>query len=312
MFILKKITAFLKTSLWSCLLLSPLQAHALNIVVTLNPFYSLTQGVIGSSHHITLLLNADASPHDYALKPSEVKLLTEADVIIWGGPHLESFLNSALKNAKANALVIQLDTAPNLELLAMRGMDIGKRSSKTKAQIQKHSDDYTDPHFWLDPMNAIVMADMINAKISEIDPKNSPLFSKNTQELKLKLLDLDTKIKNKLQGVLTTPFIVFHDAYQYFEYRYGLFNAGALSLDPEIPLSAKQLNKIRASIERYKVGAIFSEPQFSPRIVHALATDLHLNVGVLDPLGRPCANGYMVLLDNLSDALVKALHAPKR
>jgi zinc transport system substrate-binding protein len=165
-------------------------------------------------------------------------------------------------------------------------------------------------HFWLDPKNAILLTQEMANKLSIVDPTHAAIYQENGKQLKIRLKQLDKTIATQLKTVKNVPFIVFHDAYQYFEYRYGLNGVGAITLHPEIPPSAKRLNTIREIILSSKAKCVFTEPQFQPKLVQSIIQDLKVNTAELDPLGTEPLdnkNGYFILLENLTSSLRRCL-----
>jgi zinc transport system substrate-binding protein len=275
----------------------PVYAAVPRVLVSINPFYGLVAGVMQGIAKPSLLLDIGASPHDYSLKPSQMRQLQDANLIFWGGPDLESFLIKPLKSQKAKTLAFE--QVPGLERLAMRSQD-----HVHHGHDEQHSHGLIDMHFWLDPHNAIAMTKAIILHLSVIDPEHQKQYQSNGNVLIGRLKTLDLQLQKNLAAVQSKPYVVFHDAYQYFEKRYHLQGAGSLSLHPELPPSAKRLSRIRAMIEQEKVVCLFSEPQFSPALVRSIASELQIKTGVLDPLGTdPSAEGYFSLMATLSEAL---------
>ena len=302
-------------------------ANGPNVVVSIIPFHDLVSGILQGVSKPTLLLEPGASPHHYSLRPSEVAALHNADVIFWGGPDLESFLVKPLQSV-GDAKTVSLSKTPKLILLATR---TGKEWEHDHAHDQNyehahdHSEDHThdddngeeahhhgpiDMHFWRDPRNAIAMADYITKVLSEKDSSHAKIYQENNKKLKTRLQQLDLHLAGKLKKIQNKPFLVFHDAYQYFEKRYHLNAVGSITIHPELPLSLQRLNALRNIIKSSKAICVFSEPQFKPKLVERLATETGIKTGVLDPLGPKTsegAEGYFQMLENLADSLVQCL-----
>jgi zinc transport system substrate-binding protein len=277
-------------------------AHAVdspNIMVSIKPFYNLCARVMQSVGTPQLLLRNNASPHDYQLKPSEVALLEQADLIIWGGPELETFLQKTIAN---------LPEAKNLELAKIEKLKLLPLRSNTNWESDAHEHccgqhGIYDQHFWLNPENAIVIANAIAAKLSSIDPSHAKLYKKNANEFAKELRQQVQQWRKQLQPMQHKPFIVFHDAYQYFDNYFALDGVGSITLSPEIPPSAQRIQQIETLLKQEKVVCIFSEPQFNSKIITTLSEDLHIYHGKLDPLGQEKdlgPNGYIVLLNDLA------------
>jgi zinc transport system substrate-binding protein len=295
---------------------SILASESLKVVVSITPLHALVSGVMQGVANPLLIVKEGASPHDYSLRPSEIKQLQNADIIFWAGPDLETFLIKPLQNIPAKTRLVEFMKTPNLFLLPIRHS--ANWEEHAHASHDTHSDHHThegltDPHFWLDPNNAARLLDLISKNLSDIDPIHQQQYQENSNRLKTQLLALDKKLKIKLQPIQTIPFIVFHDAYQYFEHHYGLKGVGSITLHPELPPSANRIQQLQATIRRTHAACIFSEPQFQPKLVDSLAKDLHIKTGILDPLGpktRQGAEGYFELLEQLSESLSSCLGNP--
>lgn len=302
---------------------TPLVNTAPRVVVSIPPFYALVAAVMEGVGTPKLLVKPGASPHEYALRPSDILLLQDAELIFWGGPQLETFLVKPLNNltAYSEALrIAEFDNAPGLLLLPIR------HSAAWDPHDHRHGNGHTheildneksnqDMHFWLNPNNAIILIDMIVHHLVMIDPNHTNIYKKNGMQLKQRLKKLDAHISTELETVKAIPYIVFHDAYQYFEQRYGLKGVGSITLNPEIPPSAKRLNTIRTTIEKSKAQCVFREPQFQPKLVESIVEDLSVKTGELDPIGQASQNnseGYFTLLENLSHAIKQCLGSAQK
>lgn len=281
------------------------------VVVSIAPLYALVSGVMENVGTPILLLKPGTSPHHYALKPSEAKLLYNADLIVWAGPHLESFLTKSIDNVQSvrpHVHNIPLVETPGLLLLPVRSN--ATFEPHTHGEGEDHHDhdhaNHIDMHFWLDPLNAKHMVTHLAQQLSKADPAHQAHYHANAQKLKEKLNTLHQRMQIQLKPVQKMPYIVFHDAYQYFEHRYGLNGVGAITVNPEIPPSAKRLTSIQTLINKTQATCVFSEPQFQPKIIQTIIQGTHAHTGELDPLGNitePGLNNYIHLLDNLSQAL---------
>ncbi len=321
---------FIQSALSSLIFLSltPFCVNATpNVVVSITPFYALVAAVMQDVGTPKLLLQPGVSPHEYTLKPSDILLLQNATLIFWGGPQLETFLVKPLSNVKALTAaqhkpklleipyIVEFDDTPNLLLLPLRqsaDWDLDEHDDHTHLHtLDDPAKSNVDMHFWLNPHNAIVLTDMIVKHLTIIDPIHATNYKENGFALKKRLKKLDAEIATELKMVKTIPYIVFHDAYQYFEKRYDLKGVGSITINPEIPPSAKRLTTIRNTIKKSKARCVFREPQFEPKIVNNIVADLGIQSGELDPLGQTAQNnaeGYFSLLENLSRALKQCLN----
>ncbi len=165
----------------------------------------------------------------------------------------------------------------------------------------EHAHGEHDPHIWLDPMNAKVILKEMAEHLIENDQNNANIYKANLKKAHKDLDKLTKKVKSDLNKDFKS--IVFHDAYQYFEKRFDVNVLGAFTVNTDILPGAEQLSEIREIIEHDKVSCVFSEPQFNPDIINAVAKDMNIKTGVLDPLGatlNPGKNLYFDLIRNMS------------
>ncbi len=279
-----------------------------SIMVSIKPFYNICAKIMQNIGRPELLLHSNASPHDYHLKPSDLKLIDSAQLIIWGGPELEGYLSKALDNV-AQDKILNLASIKGLRLLPLRTSIKWEAHDHSHTHNHDHHDhaDLFDQHYWLDPDNAILIASAIAEAMSAVDPANAKLYSKNAADFNTQMKLHKKSWRQQLRAAQDKPYIVFHDAYQYFEYYFNLDGVGAISLNPEIPPSVQRIQQIQALLATEKVKCIFSEPQFNNKIIVTLANGLNIYQGILDPLGQDKdlgPNGYFTLLDNLTQQFV--------
>lgn len=280
------------------------------IMVSIKPFYNLCAQVMLSVGTPQLLLANNASPHDYHLKPSDIKLIKSADLVVWGGPELEGYLQKPVAN-NGTSKDLNLAAIPDLKLLPIRSstnwIDDAHDHNHDHDHDHNHDHGVNDPHFWLDPHNAIVIVQALAKRLAEIDPPHAKIYAKNAEAFEQELKQKTIKWALDLSVVKNTPFIVFHDAYQYFDQAFGLAGIGSISLNPEIPPSAYRIQEIQLLLNQKQVQCIFSEPQFNAKIIESLTAGLNIYQGQLDPLGQDSdagPKGYFSLIDKLVLALV--------
>ena len=307
---------------------SPANAET-KVVASIKPIHSLASYLMDGVSKPGLIVDGYASPHGFAMKPSHAKMLQEADLIFWVGEDLESFLEKPLKSIAKKAEKIELMEIKGLNKLKFRERNIfdghddhGHDDEHKEDDHAKEEDDHGhddehkedghdeheghahgeyDPHIWLDPSNAKVILKEMAEHLIEKDQKNASVYKSN---LKKALKDLD-KLTKTVKSDLNKDFksIVFHDAYQYFEKRFDVNVLGAFTVNTDVMPGAEQLAEIREIIEHDKVSCVFSEPQFNPDIINAVAKDMNISTGVLDPLGAtldPGKNLYFDLISNMS------------
>ena len=293
------------------LVFAPVKAD-INVVTSIKPLHSLTSYIMEGVGEPGLIIDGVASPHNFQIKPSHAKMLQKADLVIWVGEDLESFLPTALKSIPKNSVVFPLLEQSVLKKLKFREKNIFEghddHGHDEHAEKEEGHDDHGhgeyDPHIWLDPLNAKVIVKKITNQLVKIDADNSSAYKANSKKLLKDLDNLTSTIKKDLNK--NASFVVFHDAYQYFEKRFGLSVIGALTVNPDVMPGAEQLSEIREVIEEKKVKCIFSEPQFNPAIIKSIASDTGVKTGVLDPLGatiNKSKNMYFNLIEDMSNAL---------
>ena len=298
------------------------------VVASIKPIHSLASYLMDGVNKPGLIVDGYASPHGFALKPSHAKMLQDADLIFWVGEDLENFLEKPLGSIAKKAEKIELLNIKGLNKLKFRernifdghddhghkedghddhghkedGHDDGhKEDGHDDHGHEGHAHGEYDPHIWLDPMNAKVILKEMAEHLIENDQKNASKYKDNLNKA---LKDLD-KLNKNIKADLNKEFksIVFHDAYQYFEKRYNVNILGAFTVNTDVLPGAEQLSEIREIIEHDKVTCIFSEPQFNPDIINAVAKDMDIKTGVLDPLGatlNPGKDLYFDLIRNMS------------
>jgi len=306
----------------------------IKVVASIKPIHSLVSYLMDGIGKPDLIVDGYASPHGFAMKPSHAKMLQNADLIFWVGEDLENFLEKPLSSIAKKAEKIELIEIKGLQVLKFRERNIfdehdhehghddhGKKEDdhddhghdddhgKKEDDHDDHGhDDHDehahgefDPHIWLDPINAKAMLNEMAEHLIENDPKNEAKYKSNLakalQEIDKLTIDVMTDLSNSVSS------IVFHDAYQYFEERFNVKVLGAFTVNTDVMPGAEQLAEIREIIEHDKVACVFSEPQFNPDIINAVAKDMKIKTGVLDPLGATLDPGkdlYFNLIRNMS------------
>jgi len=305
------------------LLFLPLVALATQpqIVTSIKPVHSLVAGVMQGVGEPLLLVSGGASPHDYSLKPSEARAIDQAQVVFWIGPDLESFLIRPLDNVKDKVRVVALLDAPGMTVLPLReggtwephGHEHGhdEHSHETPEDGDDHEHEHVhqadhDPHVWLDPVNAIAMVRRIMIVLGEVDVAHRADYQRNGAALIERLDRLNQRLTTELAPIRQQPYLVFHDAYQYFERRYDLDAIGSVTMSAERRPGAKRVADIQARIRDLQARCVFSEPQFQPALVETIIAGSAARRGVLDPLGAelpPGPDAYFQLLQGLATSL---------
>jgi zinc transport system substrate-binding protein len=271
------------------------------VLATLKPVHSLVAGVMEGVGKPDLLIGGALSEHSYALKPSDARKLRAATLIFEIGPDMETYLSGAL--ASAGGRVVVLEQAPGVVRLAARRGGLWSDDGD-------HDHGPTDPHVWLDPRNAVAFTKAIADALVKTDPAHAGQYRANAARRIARLQALDRDIDRIVAPVRGRPYLVFHDAYHYFEARYGLKPAGAVTVAPDRPVGARRISELRQAVTSGRAICLFREPQFPPKLIDTLDADTKAKVGVLDPLGADLEPGpelYDRLMRNLAQSLARCL-----
>lgn len=336
---MKSTTALLFAS--TLLLASPAFAAAPNVVVSIKPVHSLVASIMQGIGEPSLIVEGGASPHTYTMKPSNAAALQAAKVVFWVGPGLEAFLDKPLDTLGTGAQVVELGEAPGLAKLKFReggafeGHDHGEEGHGEEAGHEGHEDhgdahageaegaehadkhddhDHAegefDMHMWLDPMNAKAMATEIEKTLAAADPANAAAYKANLEKFNARIDALDKSLAETMAAVKDKPFVVFHDAYQYFENRYQVRVAGSITVSPEVLPGAERLSEIRAKIKELGATCVFAEPQFEPKLVSVVIEGTPAKSGTLDPEAGTLEAGpdlYFQMMENIGASLKECL-----
>ncbi len=301
----------------------------IKVVASIKPIHSLASYLMNGVAKPDLIVDGYASPHGFAMKPSHAKMLQNADLIFWVGEDVENFLEKPLGSIAKKAEKIELMQIKGLQVLKFRERNIfddhddhghddhdKKEDHDSHAKKEDHDDhgkkeDHDDherhahgefdPHIWLDPINAKVILNEMVEHLIENDPKNESKYKSNLDEALKDIDKLTIDVMTELSNSVSS--IVFHDAYQYFEKRFNVNILGAFTVNTDVMPGAEQLAEIREIIEHDRVACVFSEPQFNPDIIKAVAKDMNIKTGVIDPLGATLNSGkdlYFSLIKNMS------------
>jgi zinc transport system substrate-binding protein len=316
-FMTNKIQTYLLTLFFLVFSLISSANAEVKVVTSIKPIHSLVSYIMDGVGKPDVIVDGYNSPHGFSLKPSHAKMLENADLVIWVGEDLEAFLEKPLQTIAKKAKNIELMDLKGIKKLEFREKNIFEEHDDHKEKDgHKEHDDHKekdgheghghgehDPHVWLDPINAKVIIKEITNQLVQLDSKNSSIYKSNSKKA---LTDIDKLVKDiKKELNKDLRFVVFHDAYQYFENRFDIQVLGALTVNTDVMPGAEQLSEIREVIEHEKVNCLFSEPQFNPAIIKSIAKDTKIKTGILDPLGAKLDKGknlYFDLLKNMSSS----------
>ena len=278
-----------------------------NVVTTIKPLHSLISNVMKGVGEPSLIIEGTSNPHNFVLKPSHAKLLQDADIIFWIGEDLEAFMEKPLSSLAKDAKKISFMELGSIKKLKFRENNIfdhDDHDGHKEDDHDRHNHGEFDAHLWLDPVNAKEMVIEISHELSELDPTNKNKYKANADKT---IEVLDNLIKEVSQSLSKDiSYVVFHDAYQYFEKRFEVTSAGALTLNPDVLPGAKQIVDIQSLIKEKNIKCIFSEPQYNPKIIETLASDTNISTGTMDPLGANLDRGvtmYSKLIMNIADSI---------
>jgi len=305
--------------------ITPVNADV-KVVTSIKPLHSLASYLMDGVGKPDLIVDGYASPHGFSMKPSHAKMLQNADLIFWVGEGMENFLEKPLNSIAKKAEKIELMETKGLQVLKFRERNIfdehdhddhddhakkeddhDDHDHDDHAKKEEHDDheghnhgEY-DAHIWLDPINAKVILFEMSKHLIELDAKNESVYKDNLSKAYNEIDKLTKDVTAELDQSVAS--IVFHDAYQYFEKRFNVNILGAFTVNTDVMPGAEQLAEIREIIEHDKVSCVFSEPQFNPDIIKAVAKDMNIKTGVIDPLGATLDSGkdlYFKLIRNMS------------
>ena len=327
-----KIMNHLKSIFLTSALISGLSFTAnaeINVVASVKPVHSLVSGVMDGVGTPDLIVQGSASPHTYSLRPSQARQLEDADLVFWMGHELESFLEQPLEAIATKAHVVELIDSSKLKKIQMRegGMfdahahddhddhdDHDEHEGHDDHDEHEGHDDHGhgefDVHVWLDPENAKVLVNEIKLALIELDPVNASKYEANSNKMNTKLDQLMDEVSKKLESEQGKGYVVFHDAYQYFEQRFGMSAVGSITVSPEVVPGANRIRELKEKINELNAHCVFSEPQFEPKLVSTVIEGTQANTGVLDPLGASIKDGpelYFTLIRNMADSLHECL-----
>ncbi|MDW3223181.1 MAG: zinc ABC transporter substrate-binding protein [Paracoccaceae bacterium] len=321
-------------------------AETPRVAVDIAPVHSLVARVMEGVGMPDLIVQSGASPHEYSLRPSEAAALQDADLVFWIGPDLTPWLTDTLETLASDAIVtalleadgtIELEFRENALFEAHNHDDHSDEDHAKHADEDghKHHDDHADeahddhddhdgatagheghdhgahdPHAWLAPKNAMTWLNVIAGQLSAADPDNAGAYFANAAAGRTEIDALISEVHATLETVRGGQFIVFHDAYQYFEADFDFPAAGAISIADASDPSPARIAEIQARIAEEGIDCVLAEPQFNPGLVEAVLAGTEARTGILDPLGSDLEPGmahYPQLIRNLSTALADCM-----
>jgi zinc transport system substrate-binding protein len=290
------------------LVATPVHAKVPRVATDIPPVHSLVSQVMGELGTPKLIIPPGTSPHGYAMRPSEARTLQAADVVFWMGQDLTAWFGRAIKALATNATTVALSESK----------DLIRHPYRTTKNFDTHTHDEgehdatakIDPHLWLDPDNALIFLDVIATTLARLDAIHADTYLTNAAQAKAALEALKSELNATVQPIRGRPFIVFHDAYHYFEHRFDVEAAGSVSIGDASSPGPARIAAIRGKVQTLGATCVFSEPQFEPKIIATIIEKTAARSGILDPVGaalKPGPNQYSQLLRHLAHGLLTCL-----
>jgi zinc transport system substrate-binding protein len=292
----------------SFLLIGSAQAEV-KVLTSIKPLQLIAAAVQDGVAIPEVLLPPGASPHNYALRPSDVRKVQSVDLLYWIGPDMEGFLPRVLNGRTLPSVAVQ-------DLPGMKLRRFAEDSHSHAEEADEHDHDHRpgtlDAHLWLSPVNARVIADKMAADLSTADPANAERYQSNAKAFDERLDALDQRLKKRLASVEGKPYFVFHEAFDYFEEAYGLKHTGVFSVAAEVQPGAQHVAAMRKRLQEVGKTCVFSEPPLRPRLAETLVAGLPVKLAELDALGGytpATAQGYEQVLEKLGNDLAGCLES---
>ena len=297
----------------------------MRVLTSIKPLQLIAAAVQDGLGTPEVLLPPGASPHHYALRPSDVRNLREADLLYWVGADLESFLPRVLAGRSKPSVAVQDLSGMHLRHFGdshdaheEEGHDEHEHHEdhESAEAADEHDHDHRpgtlDAHLWLLPANARVIAGKMAADLATVDPVNAARYQANAKAFEERLSALDTRLKKRLQGLKGKPYFVFHEAYDYFEAAYDLEHAGVFSIASEVQPGARHVAAMRERLQQAGPTCVFNEPPVAPRLSKTLTAGLPVTLTELDAMGGALpvdASSYETLLERMAESLAGCLEA---
>lgn len=292
----------------SFVLIGTVQAEV-KVLTSIKPLQLIAAAVQDGVAIPEVLLPPGASPHNYALRPSDVRKVQSVDLLYWIGPDMEGFLPRVLGGRSLPSVAVQ--DLPGLKLRHF-GADNHSHAEEADEHDHDHRPGSLDAHLWLSPVNARVIADKMAADLSAADPANAQRYQSNAKAFDERLDALDQRLKKRLANVEGKPYFVFHEAFDYFEDAYGLKHAGVFAVAAEVQPGAQHVAAMRKRLQDVGKTCVFSEPPLRPRLAETLVAGLPVKLAELDALGGytpATAQGYEQVLEKLGNDLAGCLES---
>ncbi|MEE4342990.1 zinc ABC transporter substrate-binding protein [Pseudomonas alliivorans] len=295
--------------LWASLLAVSSAQAEVRVLTSIKPLQLIAAAVQEGVGTPEVLLPPGASPHNYALRPSDVRRVRDVQLLYWIGPGMETFLPRVLEGRSLPSVAVQ--TLPGMHLRHFGADNASHDDHDDHGHgADEHDHDHMpgslDSHLWLSTVNARVIAAKMASDLGVADPANAARYTSNAEAFAMRLDTLDSGIKKQMSAVTGKPFFVFHEAFDYFEEAYGLKHTGVFAIAAEIQPGAQHVAAMRERLKEAGKTCVFSEPPLRPRLAETLSAGLPVKLAELDALGGytpATAQGYEQVVQKLADDL---------
>ena len=305
------ISTTIKTIFTLFALLISQQSYALKVTVSIPPLAGMIAPLLSDNDQLEVILNPGASPHGFQLKPSHLRSLHDSDLVLWVGSPVDSWMQKPLTNL--GVAEMSLKGLSGIEELPVRQGGLWEKKSRhdtiSSETVHKDASDDSeehghnhehghqhesdtsseskrmDGHLWMSFKNSLLLIEAVSKQLQILKPGDAENIRQRTQAWLNKLEKTNQQIKAQLLPVQTLPYMVLHDAFQYFEHQYSLNGIGSIQLNPSVSPSLKRVAELRSKVKSGKVSCVFKEPQFPEKRVLAVTKGLDVRVGSLDPMG---------------------------
>ncbi|MEH8147941.1 zinc ABC transporter substrate-binding protein ZnuA [Aeromonas veronii] len=306
-------------ALFTALLAVSLPVRAIEVLTTIKPLGFIAAAITDGVSEPKVLLPTGASPHDFSLRPSDIRNINSAGLVVWVGPELEGFMAKPLANHPHALALTQVEGMPLFNYATQDSHDSHAHDDHDHAAHEHGNHDHdegheghhhegVDPHIWLGPMQAKVIAKAIASELGKLDPANQARYDANLAAFDTKVDAKDKVIAGQMKAVNEKGYFVFHEAYGYWERHYGMSSKGHFTVSPERRPGAKTLVGIRKALEEKQASCIYAEPQFSPAVIESVARNTGAKVLLLDEVGEQVPlgpDGYPQFMQQLADAFAQ-------
>ena len=302
-------------ALFTALLAVSLPVRAIEVLTTIKPLGFIAAAITDGVSEPKVLLPTGASPHDFSLRPSDIRSINSADLVVWVGPELEDFMAKPLANHPHALALTQVEGMPLFNYATQDSHDSHDDHDHAAHEHGDHDEGHeghhhegVDPHIWLGPTQAKVIAKAIASELGKLDPANQARYDANLAAFDTKVDAKDKVIAGQMKAVNQKGYFVFHEAYGYWERHYGMSSKGHFTVSPERRPGAKTLVDIRKALEEKQASCIYAEPQFSPAVIESVARNTGAKVLLLDEVGEQVPlgpDGYPQFMQQLADAFAQ-------